>query len=141
MNRKSLDYAIKSANLEDLIRKLPDGINTELTNVGGILSGGEKQRIAIARALYLKPKLLVIDEGTSSLDYTSENLITQTLMALREQVTIIIIAHRITTIRKVNNIYFMGNGKIMGVGNYSSLQKAVPEFKNWVQQLNSDTSI
>jgi ABC-type multidrug transport system fused ATPase/permease subunit len=141
VNRKSLDYAIKSANLEDLIRRLPDGINTELTNVGGILSGGEKQRIAIARALYLKPKLLVIDEGTSSLDYTSENLITQTLMALKEQVTIIIIAHRITTIRNVNNIYFMGNGKIMGVGNYSSLQKAVPEFKNWVQQLTSDTSI
>ena len=52
----------------------------------------------------------------------------------------IIIAHRITTIKNVNNIYFIGDGKIMGAGNYFSLQKAVPEFKNWVQQINSDTS-
>jgi len=140
ISQESLDYAIKSANLDELIMRLPEGINTELSNVGGILSGGEKQRIAIARALYLKPKLLVIDEGTSSLDYTSENFITQTLMALEGKVTIIIIAHRITTIKKVGNIYFMGSGKIIGVGNYNSLQKSVPEFENWVQQLNSDTS-
>jgi ABC-type multidrug transport system fused ATPase/permease subunit len=140
ISQESLDYAIKSANLDELIMRLPEGINTELSNVGGILSGGEKQRIAIARALYLKPKLLVIDEGTSSLDYTSEDFITQTLMALEGKVTIIIIAHRITTIKKVGNIYFMGSGKIIGVGNYNSLQKSVPEFENWVQQLNSDTS-
>jgi ABC-type multidrug transport system fused ATPase/permease subunit len=140
IDEESLDHAITNANLGDLIKRLPEGINTELSNVGGILSGGEKQRIAIARALYLKPKLLIIDEGTSSLDYTSENLITQTLMSLEGKVTIIIIAHRITTIKNVNNIYFMGDGKIMGAGNYFSLQKAVPEFKNWVQQMNSDTS-
>jgi ABC-type bacteriocin/lantibiotic exporter with double-glycine peptidase domain len=135
-----LDYAIKSANLDELIKRLPEGVNTELNTVGGILSGGEKQRIAIARALYLKPKFLVIDEGTSSLDYTSEDFITQTLMSLEGKVTIIIIAHRITTIKKVKNIYFMGNGKILGVGNYTSLQKSVPEFENWAQQINSNTS-
>jgi ABC-type multidrug transport system fused ATPase/permease subunit len=140
ISQESLDYAIKSANLDELIKRLPEGVNTELNTVGGILSGGEKQRIAIARALYLKPKFLVIDEGTSSLDYTSEDFITQTLMSLEGKVTIIIIAHRITTIKKVKNIYFMGNGKILGVGNYTSLQKSVPEFENWAQQINSNTS-
>lgn len=140
ISQASLNYAITSANLDEFIKRLPEGINTNLSNVGGILSGGEKQRIAIARALYMRPKLLVIDEGTSSLDYTSENLITKTLMSLEGKVTIIIIAHRITTIKRIKNIYFMGNGKIIGVGNYNSLQKSVPEFENWVRQINSDTS-
>ena len=97
-SQEALEYAITGAHLDDLVKKLPKGLNTELSNLNGILSGGEKQRIAIARALYLKPKLLVIDEGTSSLDYSSENLVTQSLKSLEGHVTIIIIAHRITTI-------------------------------------------
>ena len=135
-DKDALEYAIASANLDDLIKKLPKGLNTELSNLNGFLSGGEKQRIAIARALYLKPKLLVIDEGTSSLDYSSENLITQTLKSLEGDVTMIIIAHRITTIKNIQKIYFMNDCKIVGSGNYSELQKSVPQFADWVNSLN-----
>jgi ABC-type multidrug transport system fused ATPase/permease subunit len=135
-DKDALEYAIRGANLDDLIKKLPKGLNTELGNLNGFLSGGEKQRIAIARALYIKPKLLVIDEGTSSLDYSSENLITQTLKSLEGDVTMIIIAHRITTIKNIQKIYFMDDCKIVGSGNYNELQKAVPQFADWVNSLN-----
>jgi len=137
VNLDSLHQAITYANLDDLIARLPNGIDTELSNLGSILSGGEKQRIALARALYFKPKFLVIDEGTSALDYTSEKLITESLMSLEGDVTIIIVAHRITTIKNVDKIYFLGANKVIGSGNYDSLQKTVPEFADWVHLLDS----
>jgi ABC-type multidrug transport system fused ATPase/permease subunit len=137
VNLDALHYAITYANLDGLIKKLPNGVDTELSNLGGILSGGEKQRIALARALYFKPKFLVIDEGTSALDYTSEKLITDSLMSLEGDVTIIIVAHRITTIKNIDKIYFLGGNRIIGSGNYNSLQKTVPEFANWVNLLGS----
>jgi ABC-type multidrug transport system fused ATPase/permease subunit len=139
INQEDLSYAINKTGLDDLIRKLPDGVHTRLNNLGGILSGGEKQRVAIARALYAKPKLLIIDEGTSSLDYTSEKFITNFLLSLEGNVTTIIIAHRINTVKNVKNIYFMDNGKILSAGSYEFLQKSIPEFNDWVQQLNSET--
>jgi ABC-type multidrug transport system fused ATPase/permease subunit len=135
-NQEALEYAITGAHLDNLIKRLPKGLNTELGNLNGILSGGEKQRIAIARALYLKPKLLVIDEGTSSLDYSSENLITQSLKSLEGDVTIIIIAHRINTIKNIKKIYFMDDCRIIGSGNYTDLQKSVPQFAEWVNSLD-----
>jgi ABC-type multidrug transport system fused ATPase/permease subunit len=137
VNLDALHYAITYANLDGLIKKLPNGVDTELSNLGGILSGGEKQRIALARALYFKPKFLVIDEGTSALDFTSEKLITDSLKSLEGIVTIIIVAHRITTIKNINKIYFLSGNKIIGSGNYNSLQKTVPEFANWVGLLDS----
>ena len=87
--------------------------------------------------MYFKPKFLVIDEGTSALDYTSEKLITDSLMSLKGDVTIIIVAHRITTIKNIDKIYFLGRNRIIGSGNYNSLQKTVPEFANWVDLLGS----
>ena len=139
INQEDLSYAINKTGLDDLISRLPDGVDTRLNNLGGILSGGEKQRVAIARALYAKPKLLIIDEGTSSLDFTSEKFITNSLLSLEGKVTTIIIAHRINTVKNVKNIYFMDNGKILSVGSYEFLQKSIPEFDNWVQELNSET--
>jgi len=139
VNQEDLGNAINKTGLGDLISRLPNGVYTRLNNLGGILSGGEKQRVAIARALYAKPKLLIIDEGTSSLDYTSEKFITNSLLSLEGEVTTIIIAHRINTIKNVNKIYFMDNGKILSAGSYEFLQKSIPEFDNWVQQLNSES--
>jgi ABC-type multidrug transport system fused ATPase/permease subunit len=132
IDEEALDYAVTAADLGNLILKLPGGLKAMLNNLGGVLSGGERQRIAIARALYQKPKLLVIDEGTSSLDITSEKFISKFLMTLKGQVTLILVAHRINTIKNVETIYFIENGKIKGFGNYESLQKNVPEFADWV---------
>ena len=139
INQEDLSYAINKTGLDDLISRLPEGVDTRLNNLGGILSGGEKQRVAIARALYAKPKLLIIDEGTSSLDFTSEKFITNSLLSLEGKVTTIIIAHRINTVKNVKNIYFMDNGKILSAGSYEFLQKSIPEFDNWVQELKSET--
>ena len=139
INQEDLSYAINKTGLDDLISRLPEGVDTRLNNLGGILSWGEKQRVAIARALYAKPKLLIIDEGTSSLDFTSEKFITNSLLSLEGKVTTIIIAHRINTVKNVKNIYFMDNGKILSAGSYEFLQKSIPEFDNWVQELKSET--
>ena len=141
IDKSALERAISGANLDDLIKRLPNGIQTELSNLDGLLSGGEKQRVAIARALYMKPKLLVIDEGTSSLDYTSESLITESLSLLEGSVTIIVIAHRITTIKNIKKVYFMDNGKIIGPSNYASLQREVPDFSNWVKMLSGNNNL
>ncbi len=138
-NDSKLKNAIKLANLQDLISKLPYGLQTELNNSGGYISGGEKQRIALARALYIQPKLLVIDEGTSSLDYASENLISESIMSLRGEVTTIIIAHRLTTVKKVDKIYFLDSGMIIGQGNFFELKKLLPKFSLWVDMMNSES--
>ncbi len=132
----SLNYAIQATDLDKLLKKIPGGINAELNNLGGFLSGGEKQRIAIARALYLKPKLMIIDEGTSSLDITSENFITNFLSTLKGQVTLIFIAHRIHTVKSVDQIYFIENGIVKGSGDFEALKKSVPEFGYWANSTN-----
>jgi ATP-binding cassette subfamily C protein len=131
----SLRFAIDVADLNKVIENATDGINTQIGNIGSLLSGGEQQRLVLARALYQSPKLLIIDEGTNSLDFTTENLITKNLGALREKITIIIVTHRISSLKKVDNIFYLENGKIIGSGNYSSLQNQVREFEKWVKSL------
>jgi ABC-type bacteriocin/lantibiotic exporter with double-glycine peptidase domain len=133
-----VDFVVKHSNLQLVLDKMPEGLSTELSNLESILSGGEKQRISFARALYSKPKLLVIDEGTSSLDVTSEKLLTNYLTSLKGQATIIIVTHRITTLRNIEKIYFFEEGKITGSGNYNSLQNLVPDFKIWAESFNTE---
>jgi ABC-type multidrug transport system fused ATPase/permease subunit len=139
IDEKILEEAIAVADLKDLIQKLPQGLSTELNSLGGILSGGEKQRIAISRALYMQPKLLVIDEGTSSLDVTSEKFVMKNLLCLEKNTTIIFIAHRISTIKNVDKIYFLQNGEILGSGKFNELQKTIPEFHRWTMQFNLES--
>lgn len=138
ISSRYLAFAIRHANLADVIEKLPSGLYTDLSNIGSFLSGGEKQRIALARALYTNPKLLVIDEGTSSLDYSSEKLITDSLLSLSGKMTIIVIAHRLNSIRNVNKIYFIEAGRIQKSGNFFELQKSVPKFAEWIKSMQSD---
>ena len=93
---------------------MPEGYKTDLGSRGGGLSGGQRQRVAIARALAGNPQLLVLDEPTSALDMRSEHLIRQTLGQLREDMTIIIIAHRLSTLDICDRIMVIQDGRVMG---------------------------
>ena len=96
----------------DFINDLPEGINTVLGERGVRLSGGQIQRVGIARALYANPELLIFDEATSALDGATEQAIQHTIDSLRDSMTLLIIAHRLTTVQHCDHIYWLDNGKI-----------------------------
>ena len=127
---KKIDDCILQSQLKELIHSLPDGINTMVGEKGVQLSGGQRQRIAIARALYRKPKILVLDEATSALDGLTEQKITQSIHAIASDITVIIIAHRLNTIKECDMIYFIDNGVIADSGNYETLIQSNEKFKN-----------
>ena len=104
--------ALEEAALADFVRSLPDGLNTEIGERGVRLSGGQRQRIGIARALYSNPAVLILDEATSALDNETENAIMDSINGLHGSKTMIIIAHRLTTIEGCDHVYRVENGKI-----------------------------
>lgn len=112
----------------DFIKKLPLEYDTPLDENGINLSGGQRQRLAIARALSRHPQLLILDEATSHLDTVTENGIRDTLFDLERNMTCIIIAHRLTTIRSCNRIYVMKNGTVAETGTYKDLMEKQGEF-------------
>lgn len=105
--------ALKEAALDDYVRGLPDGLDTEIGERGMRLSGGQRQRIGIARALYLDPEILVLDEATSALDNVTESEIMDAIHRLQGRKTMIIIAHRLSTIENCDSIFKVENGKII----------------------------
>lgn len=116
-----LNWAIKHSQLEDLIKQLPEGINTKVGERGVRLSGGQRQRIGIARALYHEREILVLDEATSALDSETEGFITDSINALAGNKTLIIISHRLSTIKKCDQVYFLEDGRILKSGTYSEM--------------------
>ena len=113
--------SMKAANAIDFINDLEFGLDTLVGERGVKLSGGQKQRVAIARALYKNPKLLILDEATSALDSESERLVQQALENLMDDRTVLIIAHRLSTVRNADNIIVLDNGKIVEQGTHKDL--------------------
>ncbi|MDD4127839.1 MAG: ATP-binding cassette domain-containing protein, partial [Methanomicrobium sp.] len=118
-----ISEAAKKANIDLFIQGLPDKYESIVGDQGIKLSGGEKQRIAIARALVRNPELLVLDEATSNLDNESEAIVQESINRISENITTFIIAHRLSTIRKADTIYVMSSGKIVEYGNHESLMR------------------
>lgn len=118
---KRINLAVKKAYLEDYVRNLPDGLNTILGEQGAKLSGGQKQRVAIARAFYFNRKILVLDESTSSLDNKIESQIIDEIEMNRNELTTIIISHRLSTLKNCDVIYKLHNGKIITEGSYNEI--------------------
>ncbi|MGA1610026.1 MAG: ABC transporter ATP-binding protein [Candidatus Nanopelagicaceae bacterium] len=133
---KRVEEVIAQAQLADLVRALPDGLQTDLSNFGSRLSGGEKQRLALARALYNKPSLLVIDEGTSALDGRTEFEVTRAILGLRSSLTIVVIAHRLASIKEADQIFLMDKGRILASGSFEELRSSSKEFQEQVSYMN-----
>jgi len=120
--------AIKAAQLEIYVNSLPLGLDTQVGERGTRMSGGQRQRLGIARALFTKPKLLVLDEATSALDGETEAAISKAIQDLRGSVTVIMIAHRLSTVRNADSVIYMDKGQIKSIGTFEQVRAAVPDF-------------
>jgi ABC-type multidrug transport system fused ATPase/permease subunit len=123
--------ALNTARLADFVRSHPTGLDTQVGENGVRLSGGQRQRIGIARALYWNPKILILDEATSSLDGPTENEIRATIQALAGAKTIFIVAHRLASVRLCDVVFFMNDGRITASGTFSNLMSSVPAFREF----------
>jgi len=115
--------SLNTASLKGFVEQLPDGLDHYVGDRGTKLSGGQRQRLGIARALITKPKLLILDEATSSLDGKTESEIMECLLRLREDTTLIVVAHRLSTVLNADRIYFMESGEVKDVGTFPDLKK------------------
>ncbi|MBO0980979.1 ABC transporter ATP-binding protein [Microbacterium sp. SD291] len=125
--------AAGQAQLTDLLQQLPQGVDTVVGDRGVRLSGGQRQRIGLARALYRRPRLLVLDEATSALDNATEREIAQTLEQLRGRMTIVIVAHRLSTVRSVDHLIHLRGGRIAAEGTFDEVRDRDPEFARLVE--------
>ena len=120
---------LRAVQLEEFL-SLSEGIHSSTGERGSKLSGGQKQRIGLARALFTNPKLLVLDEATSALDATTEKKLTSYLTSLKGSLTMIVIAHRLSTVIDADKIFYMKDGKVLGEGTFKELRDRIPEFNS-----------
>ena len=120
--------AIESAQLKETVENLSGGIDALVGEYGGRISGGQRQRLGIARALFTLPKLLVLDEATSALDGQTENDIAGAIAELSGKTTVIIIAHRLSTVRNVDQVIYIDKGQVIATGTFNEVRIKVPDF-------------
>jgi len=130
IDQTALERAAKIANLHDFVTKeLPQQYQTTVGECGVRLSGGQRQRIGIARALYHNPQVLIMDEATSALDNLTEQAVMEAVKNLGKEITIILIAHRLSTVRKCDQIYLVERGEVIASGTYDELTENNTQFK------------
>jgi ABC-type multidrug transport system fused ATPase/permease subunit len=120
--------AIDGASLSEFILNAPAGLDTQVGEIGSKISGGERQRIGIARALLTNPKLLILDEATSSLDGETEAEIANAIHTIKGQVTVVMIAHRLSTVRNADLVLYLERGKIRSIGTFEQVRQSIPNF-------------
>ena len=120
--------ALRVAQLDEFVADLPEGIHTQVGERGARISGGQRQRLGIARAMFTRPHVLVLDEATSSLDGETEAGISEAIQALRGSTTVVMIAHRLSTIRNADWVIYMEQGKILAVGTFQEVRLQIPNF-------------
>jgi ABC-type multidrug transport system fused ATPase/permease subunit len=120
--------ALKIAGLDNFVEGLPLGIETQVGERGAKISGGQRQRLGIARAMFTKPHLLVLDEATSSLDSETEVSISEAILALKGSTTVVMIAHRLSTVRNADIVVYISDGKVLATGSFEEVRRTVPDF-------------
>lgn len=133
INESKVVNALKSAQLYNVIEEYPQGIDSNIIVGSNGLSQGQKQRLAIARALYRDPQIIILDEATSALDVQIEHKITEMLKEISSTKTIIAIAHRLSTLKACNKLIYMKNGTIVDVGTFAGLSEKYEEFENLIK--------
>jgi ABC-type multidrug transport system fused ATPase/permease subunit len=121
--------ALESSQLSELLTSLPEGLASILEENGGSLSGGQRQRLGIARALYTQPSLIVLDEATSALDAETESQVGEAIENLSESSTVIIIAHRLSTVKNADLVCYLDSGTVVALGTFQEVRKIVPKFE------------
>lgn len=120
--------ALKVAQLDQFVSDLPQGLDTQVGERGAKISGGQRQRLGIARAMFTRPHLLVLDEATSSLDGETEASISDAIHELRGSTTVVLIAHRLSTVRDADIVVYLADGKIKTMGTFNEVRREVPDF-------------
>ena len=128
-----VNKAIEVADLAKFVDSLALGLDTNIGDRGSSISGGQRQRLGIARAMFTAPKLLVLDEATSALDGETELNISNAIQALKGEVTVVLIAHRLSTVREADLVLYLESGKIRGLGSFDEVRKQVPDFDRQAQ--------
>ena len=123
INKKSVEKALKIANLYEFVNKLPKKDQTKVGENGVRISGGQRQRIGIARALYHNPNIIILDEATSSLDNENEKAVMQAVNNLSKYITVIIVAHRLNTVKNCDVIFKIKKGQVVDQGSYDKIFK------------------
>lgn len=128
-----LDSAVARAQLDSLLAGLPDGLESHVGERGSRLSGGQRQRVGIARALYRDPAVLVLDEATSSLDNETERRISDVVATLHGRMTVIVVAHRLSTVRSCDQVVFLKDGRVDAVGTFDEVRERSADFAHLVR--------
>jgi ABC-type multidrug transport system fused ATPase/permease subunit len=131
----SVWVALEKAQIAEFVKELPEGLESEIGENGSHISGGQKQRLGIARALYSNPKLLVLDEATSAMDGQTEFDISSAIGSLRGLTTVIMIAHRLSTVQYADLVVYMAEGKVVASGSFAELKEKVPDFEEQARLL------
>lgn len=127
--------ALERAHLADLLRQEREDLDTVVGEHGVRLSGGQRQRLGLARALYTRPQLIVLDEATSALDAETEHAISQALSELHGTVTLVLIAHRLATIKNCDQVIYLEEGQVLSAGTFSDVRREQPKFERQAQLL------
>jgi ABC-type multidrug transport system fused ATPase/permease subunit len=125
--------ALKVAHLDKFVESLPNGIDTQVGERGAKISGGQRQRLGIARAMFTRPLLLVLDEATSSLDGETEASISDAIFELRGSITVVMIAHRLSTVKNADVVIYLSAGKVIATGTFDQVRATVPDFDRQVR--------
>jgi ABC-type multidrug transport system fused ATPase/permease subunit len=128
LNLENVLEAIHGAHLDELVAGFRLGIEESVGERGSKLSGGERQRLGLARALYTNPAVLILDEATSSLDASTEEAISKAISAMRTETTIVVIAHRLSTVLSADLVVYLENGSVRASGSFAKVRSEVPEF-------------
>lgn len=135
IEKGSVWAALEKAQIADFVKELPQGLDSEVGENGSHISGGQKQRFGIARALYSNPKLLVLDEATSAMDGQTEFDISSAIRSLRGVTTVVMIAHRLSTVQYADLVVYMADGKVIASGSFAEVKEKVPDFEEQARLL------
>jgi ATP-binding cassette subfamily C protein len=136
IDEKRVLSALEAANMSEFVLSLPEGMYSSVGSQADALSGGQIQRLGLARALYGRPKLIVLDEATSALDASSEAFISSSLKNLGKDVTVIVIAHRLSTVQHSDSVFVVEDGVISASGTFMHLRKTVPMVAEYVKLMS-----